>query len=385
MIIYRGLLKRFDNVLDWDQVQKSGLVLSILVAVMLYYLVFQVYQSYFPSRYINYELLIQMKWGIPLLIVSTIGLMQFGKYGNQYAWINKIFPYLATIHYAVALIISGYMIGLGNMTTGLVMAGAPLFGFVLFKRHIIYTAFIISTALIIFISFLSSYSFIPYGPLFKPEFFYKPEARPFYLICMIYFSIPHFVCIFGFCDLFFVQWRKRERKIQKLSVTDGLTNLYNRRAITKLLEKQLLDSSTSAQPVSVILLDVDLFKRINDVYGHIVGDKALIAVASTLQNTLRKVDLLGRYGGEEFLVVLSHTDLHQAMFIAERCRQAICDTVICNDDNEALQISASFGVASSTQCGYQAEKIVRQADKYLYQAKGQGRNQVVSILNTVTV
>ena len=154
MIIYRGLLKRFDNVLDWDQLQKSGLVLSILVAVMLYYLVFQIYQSYFPSRYINYELLIQMKWGIPLLIVSTIGLMQFGKYGNQYAWINKIFPYLATIHYAVALIISGYMIGLGNMTTGLVMAGAPLFGFVLFKRHIIYTAFIISTALIIFISFL---------------------------------------------------------------------------------------------------------------------------------------------------------------------------------------------------------------------------------------
>lgn len=385
MIIYRGLLKRFDNVLDWGQVQKSGLVLSILIVVMLYYLVFQIYQSYFPSPYINHELLLQLKWGIPLIILSTLGLMQCGQYAEHFAWIRSTYPYIATIYYAVILIISGYMIGLANMTTGLVMAGAPLFGFVLFRRHIIYTAFIISTSLIIFLSVLSSYSLIPYGPLFKPEFFYKPEARPFYLLCMIFFSIPHFVCIFGFCDLFFVQWRQRERNIHKISVTDGLTNLYNRRAITKLLEKELADSAVLAQPVSVILLDVDLFKRINDIYGHLIGDKALQAVASTLKNTLRKVDQLGRYGGEEFLVVLSNTDPQQAMFIAERCRQAIHEAVVFDEHDEALQVTASFGVASSAQCGYQAEKIVRQADKYLYQAKGQGRNQVVSILNTVTL
>lgn len=385
MIIYRNLLKRFDNVLDWDQVQRSGLVLSILIAVMLYYLVFQVYQSYFPSPYINHDLLLQMKWAMPLLIISTFVLMQIGKHTGHITWLRMFFPYLATIYYAVSLVVSGYMIGLANMTTGLVMAGAPLFGFVLFRRHVIYTAFIISTGLIICLSFLSSYGFIPYGPLFKPEFFYRPEARPFYLLCMIYFSIPHFVCLFGFCDLFFVQWRKRERNIHKISVTDGLTNLYNRRAITKLLEKELADNAALAQPVTVILLDVDLFKRINDVYGHLIGDKALQAVASTLQNTLRKGDQLGRYGGEEFLIVLSQTDLKQAVTIAERCRQAVSETMLHNDDEEKLQVTASFGVSSSMQCGYQIDKIVRQADKYLYQAKGQGRNQVISILNTVTL
>ena len=385
MKLYSKLLKRFDNVLDWDPVRKSQLVLSILVITLLYYQLFQVYQTYFPSSYINHEVLLQLQWCLPVLILSTLLLKRLGKSSDQFAWIARFFPYLATTYYAIALIIFGYLVGLANVTTGLVMAGAPLFGFVLFRRRVIYTSFTISTCLVLFLSYLSSYGYIPYGPLFHPEFFYASEARPYYLLCMIYFSMPHFFSIFGFCDLFFIQWRKRERNIHKISVTDGLTNLFNRRTINKLLEQALLESSTKADTVSVILLDVDLFKRINDVYGHLVGDKALQAVAATLQSTLRKVDQLGRYGGEECLIVLRQTDLQQAVFIAERCRQAISEAVLYNEHDEKIQVTASFGVTSSVQCGYQAEKIVRQADKYLYQAKGQGRNQVVSILNTVTL
>ena len=130
---------------------------------------------------------------------------------------------------------------------------------------------------------------------------------------------------------------------------------------------------------------MDLFKRINDQHGHAVGDKALQAVSATLQSTLRKADQLGRYGGEEFLIVLSNTDLQQAVVIAERCRQAISQACLYEENDKRLQVTASFGVSSSAQCGYQLDKLVRQADKYLYQAKERGRNQVVSILNTVAL
>lgn len=378
-----SFIRYFDDVLDWTPVRKSLLVLVILIVVLVYYWAFQLYQIYFPSKYINHDFLMSEQWGLPLMIFLGILLIYAGKKLQDKEWAQQLFAYLSTFYYSITLVILGYVIGLSNMTTGLVMAGAPLFGFVLFQRHIVYAAFGTAAVLIIALSALSAYGHIPYGPLFKPEFFYEFKARPFYLLCMIYFALPHFITIFGFCDLFFIRWRQRERNIHHISITDSLTNLYNRRAITNCLEASLEQNADLAFPVSVVLLDVDLFKRINDAHGHAIGDKALQVVAATLQSTLRKADQVGRYGGEEFLIVLSQTELEQAVIIAERCRVAISNAYVSDEHDQRLQVTASFGVSCSEQCGYQLDKIVRQADKYLYEAKHQGRNQVVSILNTI--
>lgn len=377
-----SFIRYFDDVLDWTPVRKSLLVLVILIVVLVYYWAFQLYQIYFPSKYINHDFLMSEQWGLPLMIFLGILLIYAGKKLQDKEWAQQLFAYLSTFYYSITLVILGYVIGLSNMTTGLVMAGAPLFGFVLFQRQIVYAAFATATVMILVLSTLSAYGHIPYGPLFRPEFFYAFKARPFYLLCMIYFALPHFVTIFGFCDLFFVRWRQRERKIHHMSVTDSLTNLYNRRAITHCLEASLEQNTELAFPVSVVLLDIDLFKNINDQYGHLIGDKALQVVAATLKSTLRKADQVGRYGGEEFLIVLSQTELDQAVIIAERCRVAIGNAYVSDEHDQRLQVTASFGVSCSEQCGYQLDKIVRQADKYLYEAKHQGRNQVVSILNT---
>lgn len=378
-----SIVRYFDDVLDWTPVRKSLLVLVILIVVLVHYWAFQLYQMYFPSKYINYDFLMGTQWGLPLIIFLGVLLIYFGKRLEDKDWAQQLFAYLSTFYYSITLVILGYVIGLSNMTTGLVMAGAPLFGFVLFQRQIVYAAFSTATVMILALSTLSAYGYIPYAPLFKPEFFYAFKARPFYLLCMIYFALPHFVTIFGFCDLFFIRWRQRERKIHQMSITDSLTNLYNRRAITHCLENALAQNAELVYPVSVVLLDVDFFKKINDAHGHLIGDKALQVVAATLQSTLRKADQVGRYGGEEFLIVLSQTELEQAVIIAERCRVAISNAYVSDEQDQRLQVTASFGVSCSEQCGYQLDKIVRQADKYLYEAKHQGRNQVVSILNTI--
>ena len=385
MVFNSSIVIYFDDVLDWTPVRKSLFIIIILIIVLLHYWIFQLHQLYSPSIYVNYPLLVKLKWGLPIMIALSCMLVAFGRYVENRAWAPVIFPYIATFYYSVFLVTLGYTIGLSNLTTGLVMAGAPLFGFVLFDRKIIYIAFTLATIAIATLSFMSAYGYLPYGPLFKPEFFYSLEARPFYLICMAYFALPHFISIFGFCDLFFIRWRQRENNIHHMSITDGLTNLYNRRAITQCLEDVLKSNADLMFPVSVILLDVDLFKRINDTHGHLIGDKALQVVAATLQSTLRKSDQVGRYGGEEFLIVLNQTALEQAVIIAERCRAAVGNAYISDEQDQRLQVTASFGVSSSIQCGYQLDKIIRQADTYLYEAKRQGRNQVVSILNTIAV
>ncbi|XID74378.1 GGDEF domain-containing protein [Alkanindiges sp. WGS2144] len=382
MIFDRKIVRHFDDVLDWSPVRKSILILGMLTVIVTYYWSFQLYQTFFPSIYINYENFISLRWGVPFLFFATFALILLGKRIESRSWAQKVFPYIATFYYATVLVVLGYLIGLFNMTTGLVMAGAPLFGFVLFRRRIIYAAFGFATVLILALSVLSSYGHLAYGPLFKPEFYYHQEARPFYLMCMVYFALPHFILIFGFCDLCLIRWRQREREIHKISITDDLTGLLNRRAINNLLQVSLTQNTGPLSPVSVILLDIDLFKKINDIHGHLIGDKALQAVSATLQSTLRKDDQVGRYGGEEFLIVLNQTELKQAVTIAERCRVAISEVYISDEQDQRLQITASFGVSCSQQCGYQTEKIIRQADRYLYQAKDQGRNQVVSILNT---
>lgn len=186
-----SIVRYFDDVLDWTPVRKSLLVLIILTVILVHYWLFQVYQTYFPSKYINYDILMTLQWGLPFLIFLTSVLIYVGKQVKDKEWAQQLFACISTFYYAISLVILGYTIGLSNITTGLVMAGAPLFGFVLFQRHIVYAAFGTAAVLIIALSALSAYGHIPYGPLFKPEFFYEFKARPFYLLCMIYFALSH--------------------------------------------------------------------------------------------------------------------------------------------------------------------------------------------------
>jgi diguanylate cyclase (GGDEF)-like protein len=170
--------------------------------------------------------------------------------------------------------------------------------------------------------------------------------------------------------------REKNATLARLSTTDPVTGLRNRRYVSEFLSLEVLRSVRYRTPLAVLLLDLDHFKRINDGHGHRVGDSVLQVVADTLRASLRATDIAGRYGGEEFLVVLPQTDLAGAAVLAERVRAAIEETAIDVGAPEPLAVTVSVGVAALDEHARSAEQLVERADAALYAAKDAGRNRI---------
>jgi diguanylate cyclase (GGDEF)-like protein len=171
------------------------------------------------------------------------------------------------------------------------------------------------------------------------------------------------------------QVRLRE-ELRGRAETDPLTGVANRRRFYQALEIECLRFTRSHFPLSVLMIDLDYFKEVNDQYGHAVGDTVLRIVAQLLLLSLRKTDLLARYGGEEFAVLLPETPLLGAAVIADRIRQTICQKPILAEGNQ-IQVSVSIGVASHDEDREATPEILlKKADLALYRAKGTGRNRV---------
>ncbi len=165
-----------------------------------------------------------------------------------------------------------------------------------------------------------------------------------------------------------------EEKLVTMAKTDGLTGTYNRRYLDQRLQEELDRSRRHGSPLSILLLDIDHFKKVNDTYGHLDGDYALRGIAAELRRNLRTIDILGRYGGEEFCCILPETPFEQACILAERCRAQIAATPLCCIDHQ-LFLTVSIGVAGQLPDDT-LDSIIKRADGALYQAKHQGRNRV---------
>ncbi|MFY9476584.1 MAG: GGDEF domain-containing protein [Aquabacterium sp.] len=159
---------------------------------------------------------------------------------------------------------------------------------------------------------------------------------------------------------------------QALATTDMLTGLLNRRAMTDQLESELARVSRSGNPVCVALIDIDHFKKVNDHYGHRMGDEVLRSFASLAQGDLRQVDQLGRWGGEEFLLMMPHVDASQAWVAVERLRNHIAAHPMGDSGNLTVTISAGLAQFSH---GESLDRWIERADQALYQAKQSGRNR----------
>jgi two-component system, sensor histidine kinase LadS len=166
-----------------------------------------------------------------------------------------------------------------------------------------------------------------------------------------------------------------EDKLVKLATTDSLTGIWNRRYFRSLAKRELDRTNRYGGELALIMIDLDHFKKINDTYGHAVGDEALKMVAGTGHATLRRIDIFARYGGEEFVIALPETPLEQAVQVAERLRLTLAETPITTE-NGHLHITVSIGLTITGPGSTDLNTLIQQADEALYQAKDNGRNRV---------
>ncbi|MFH1349990.1 MAG: GGDEF domain-containing protein [Pseudomonadota bacterium] len=166
-----------------------------------------------------------------------------------------------------------------------------------------------------------------------------------------------------------------QKRYWQLSITDGLTNLYNSRHFYDKLEEEIDRATRYAHPLSILMLDIDSFKKFNDKYGHLEGDKVLVWTGEAIKECLRRTDSAYRYGGEEFTVILPVTHSPGAAVVAERIRERFQAQAFFPKPNEAAHVTMSIGVAQYVP-KEEKEAVIKRADQNLYKAKELGKNKV---------
>jgi diguanylate cyclase (GGDEF)-like protein/PAS domain S-box-containing protein len=169
--------------------------------------------------------------------------------------------------------------------------------------------------------------------------------------------------------------KRTEEELLRLAATDPLTGAFNRREFTSIADREALRSSRYHHALSILMFDIDYFKRLNDTYGHAAGDKALQRFTTLCCNALRNVDIFGRWGGEEFVALLPETDIEGASIIAERLRKIVNDNVLVYNEQK-INFTVSIGVAQYKDGETTIDAPLGRADSAVYDAKKTGRNRI---------
>ena len=363
-----------EPLINWNMLKKCILLLILASLISLFGIIWDsfVLLNPFTWQWVNLPLVRSKLWTNVIMLFVFLSLIMPCFIYKDKSWVQEIIPILSVHVVTVLLCHIGYLIGSFSPATMVAYVSVVGVGLVLFDRKMIYCALVPATIALLFCNFLSMYGVLQYAPIFKLEVLNQAQMHPFWVGSMFFFLLPILIACLLLFESLLKQWRIRETAIQVLSLLDPLTNVMNRRSISNHLERLHQQPN---QLYSIVLLDLDHFKNINDQFGHSMGDQVLIQVTRCLANNVRDQDVIGRFGGEEFILLLPNTTPAQAQNVAERCRLAIGELKFTSEDHQEFSISASFGI-SSTLSADESHLIISQADQALYAVKASGRNQV---------
>jgi len=367
------------NPLEWSSARRATALFGVTSLYHLQYYLWNHWMLTHPPRQemVNATFLEgSMPSYLTLLLLSVAGTVAIPAF-SRLVGDSVVYEHLATQYYACSLVYYGYAIGILNISTGVVLAAAPVVGFIFFDRAAVFWSMVSAVALVGVVTYLTTTGTLVYAPALRGYLHPDGSLDPFWVANLTAFIVPHFVVLVVIAYYVLGRWREREAEVLRMSMTDPLTGLLNRRSALLQLEREHERSHREGHPYAVVLVDLDHFKRVNDSHGHHVGDAVLIEAARVMQATVRRTDVVGRMGGEEFLLVLSGAELEAATHIAERCRQALSEVRIDVGRSEPLRISASLGLSSNQGVPeIDAEGLVRRADDALYRSKAEGRDRL---------
>jgi diguanylate cyclase (GGDEF)-like protein len=166
------------------------------------------------------------------------------------------------------------------------------------------------------------------------------------------------------------------KRTEELSVTDDLTQLYNSRYLNQVLRRETKRASRSGRPLSLLFIDLDGFKAVNDTHGHLCGSRTLVEAAAVIKGSARETDVVSRFGGDEFALILPDTGGEGAFAVGERIRERVAEFEFLARDGLKIRLTASVGVATLPDVAASAEELVQAADSAMYQVKEHGKNGI---------
>jgi diguanylate cyclase (GGDEF)-like protein len=373
--------RSLSNPMDWRAIDRCLLLASLVFLAPACFGSAIWVTNILAPEYLNQTLVPYMLWmyGIHILVLIGLVVEAFPRRNHADDW--PFFENFIIGSYIVVILISGYLTG-SHFTEGLLLIflGVNITCTLADVNKIRFCYWLVVPVLAVMgiTDFMPN---VPYAILLEKSPI-QPDGQPVLgwlivrALIVLVLSFLIYICI-----LAMKRWTERESLYQEMSTIDGLTRLSNRNFFINRGEEEIERAQRQhahpMSPLACIMIDLDHFKRINDKWGHHAGDEVLVAASKIMMDNARRNDEVGRYGGEEFAVLLPSTNIKTAARIAERLRQKISETKV-DVDGHSIEVTASFGVACYPSEGVNSmSDQLKTADKALYDAKETGRNKVV--------